>query len=300
MKKTLITLLAACLFLAITSQLAAQTGQQTPPGPPPVLFIFREEVKASRGGAHEKLEAGYVRALQKANWPTYSIGIASISGPHDAWFMTGYESYAAMEKDRMAMEKNAELMSEFDRLDAADAEFRTNQRGVIATYRPNLSYNADKADLPMTRYFQVNTVRVRPGHEEEWIEARSILIDAVKKAGGTAPNIVYGVTVGMPGGTFLVFTLRKSLAEMDPNPNMARAVQEAMGEENAKRRQKLISDSVISTEMSLYGVSPRMSYVAKEWVAAAPDFWAPKQMTAMKAAPKTKKTGVTATVKKQP
>ncbi|HEX5736068.1 MAG TPA: hypothetical protein VF131_24790 [Blastocatellia bacterium] len=300
MKKPLITFLTTCLFLAVGSQLAAQTTQQAPPGPPPVLFIFREEVKASRGGAHEKLEAGYVRALQKANWPTHSLAISSISGPHDAWFMTGYESYAAMEKDHMAMEKNAELMSEFERLDAADAEFRTNQRGIIGTYRPNLSHNVGAANIPQMRYFQINTVRVRPGHEEEWIEARRILVDALKKANIPTPSIVYGITVGMPGGTFLVFTPRKSLAEMDPNPDRMRAVQEALGEEKIKKRQKLISDSVMSTEMSLYAFSPRMSYVSKEWIAAAPDFWAPKEMVAMKSSPKTKKSSATATVKKQP
>ena len=209
MKKSLITLFATCLFLALASQVLAQTTQPTQPGPPNVLFIFREEVKAARGGAHEKLEIGYVRALQKANWPTYSLAITSVSGPHDAWFMTGYESYAAMEKDRMAMDQNAALISEFERLDAADAEFRTNQRGIIATHRPNLSYNVASINLPQMRYFQINTVRVRPGHEEEWIEARRILVDALKKANNPTGSIVYGITSGMPNGTFLVFTPRK-------------------------------------------------------------------------------------------
>ena len=82
MKKNLITLLATCLFLALVSQALAQTTQTTQPGPPNLLFIFREEVKAARGGAHERHEAGYVRAFQKANWPTYSLAISSISGPH--------------------------------------------------------------------------------------------------------------------------------------------------------------------------------------------------------------------------
>ena len=200
----------------------------------------------------------------------------------------------------MAMEQNAALMSEFERLDAADAEFRTNQRGIIATHRPNLSYDVASINMPQMRYFQINTVRVRPGHEEEWMEARRILVNALKKANIPAPSIVYGITSGMPNGTFLVFTPRKSLAEMDPNPDRTRAVQEAMGEDNTKKRRKLISDSVISTETSLYAFSPRMSYVAKEWVAAAPDFWAPKEMVAMKPAPKTKKSSATATVKKQP
>ena len=59
-------------------------------------------------------------------------------------------------------------------------------------------------------------------------------------------------------------------------------------------------DSLISTETSIYAFSPRMSYVAKEWVAAAPDFWAPKEMGTMKPTPQTRKSSTTATVKKQP
>ncbi len=299
MKKNLITLFATCLFLALAFQATAQTPSQAPPGPPNILYIFREDVKAARGGAHEKLEAGYVRALQKANWPTNSLALTSVSGPHDAWFITAYESYAAMEKDHMAMEKNAELMSEFSRLDAADAEFRTNQRGIIATYRPNLSHNVP-VNIPQMRYFQINTVRLRPGHEEEWMEARRILVEALKKANVPVPSTVYGITAGMPNGTYFVITPRKSLAEMDPNPDRTKAVQDALGEDNIKKRRKLISESVISTETSIYAFSPQMSYVSKEWIAAAPDFWAPKEVMAMKATPKAKKSSGTTTAKKQP
>ena len=298
MKKNLITLFVTCLFLALASQAAAQTQQQAPPGPPNVLYIFREDVKASRVSAHEKHEAGYVRALQKANWPTYSLAITPVSGPNDAWFITPYESYAAMEKDRMAMNKNTGLMSEFDRLDAADAEFRTNQRGIIATYRPALSHKAP-INIAQMRYFQINTVRLRPGHEEEWMEARRILVEALKKANIPTPSDVFGITAGMPNGTFLVITPRKSLAEMDPNPDRTKAIQDALGEDNVKKRQKLISESVISTETSIYAFSPQMSYVSKDWIAAAPDFWAPKEMVAMKAPPKVKKSAANATAKKQ-
>lgn len=298
MKKNLITLFAMCLFLALASQATAQTRSQAPQGPPNVLYIFREDVKAARNGAHEKLEAGYVRALQKANWPTYSLALTPVSGPNDAWFISTYESYAAMEKDHMAMEKNAELTSEFSRLDAADAEFRTNQRGIIATYRPGISHSVP-IDIAQMRYFQINTVRVRPGHEEEWMEARRILIEAYKKANVPTPNTVYGITAGMPNGTFFVITPRKSLAEMDPNPDRMKAVQDALGEDGIKKRQKLISESVISNETSIYAFSPQMSYVSKEWIAAAPDFWAPKEMLAMKSVPKVKKSAGTTTAKKQ-
>jgi len=80
----------------------------------------------------------------------------------------------------------------------------------------------------------------------------------------------------MPGGTYMIFTPRKSLAELDPNPAMAKAVQDAMGESNSKKRQKLIADSVTGTDVSIYAFSPKMSYVPKEWAKTGGDFWTPK------------------------
>ena len=292
MRKTFLFLFAMGVILSSALQSAAQTAQ--PNSPPRVLSIFREDVKASRNGAHEQLEAGYVKALQKANWPTMSLAITCIAGPNDAWFITGYESFAAMEKDRMAMDKNAELMSEFERLDAADAEFRTGQRGIIASLREDLSFN-NPVNLPQMRYFQINTVRVRPGHNEEWMEARKILVEAVKKAKTGVPSAVFEVRAGMPSGTFLVITPRKSLAEMDPNPDAGRAISEAMGEENTKKRQKLLSESLMSSETSIYAFNPRMSYVTKEFAAAGGDFWNPKPMMAMKPAPRKSAPKTTAT-----
>jgi len=278
---------------------ALEVSAQSPPNSPPkVLSIFREDVKASRVGAHADLETGYVRAMQKAGWPTYSLAVAAIAGANDAWFITGFESFAAMEKDRMAMDKNTDLTKEFDRLDALDAEFRTNQRGIIAVLDEELSYNPN-VNIPQMRYFVVNIVRVRPGHDEEYTEARKILLEAWKKANLDQHSAVYRVAAGMPSGTYLIFTPRKSLSEMDPNPEMAKAMQAALGEENRKKRMKLLGDSVITSEVSIYSFSPKMSYVSKEFAkAGGEDFWSPKEMVAMKPPPK--KNGMKATAKKQP
>ncbi len=295
MKKSFLFLFAICAVLSGIDQASAQTP--SPGAPPRVLFIFREDIKAARVGAHEQLETGYVKALQKANWPTISLAISSIAGANDAWFITGYESFAAMERDHMAMEKNMELMREFSRLDAADAEFRTNQRGIVASYREDLSHHVE-VNIPRMRYFQINTVRLRPGHNEEWFEARKILVDALKKAKVDTPSHVFEVNAGMANGTFLVITPRKSLAEMDPNPDRARAVRAALGEDGIKKRTKLISESMIGSENSLYAFSPRMSYVSKEFaMAGGEEFWHPKPMVAMK--PASKRAGDRSTARKQ-
>src|SRR5713226_7217820 len=165
MKKSLLFAFAVCVFISAPLQAAGQQPTNTPP--PKVLSIFREDVKASRTSAHEKLEAGYVAALRKANWPVYGIALTPVAGPSDAWFMTGYDSFEAWEKGRQATDKNAELSREFERLDSLDAEFRTNHRGFVAVLRDDLIYHPN-VDLAQVRYFEIITLRIRPGHNSEF------------------------------------------------------------------------------------------------------------------------------------
>lgn len=271
MKKSLLVVFAVCVFVSTAVQAAAQP----PTGPPKVLSMFREDVKAGRGAAHENVETGYVRAMQKAKWPVFYLAMTPVFGGTDAWFITAYDSFASLQKDRDNSGKNAQLTADTERMDVLDAEFRTNQRGIVCVLNEELSYGKP-IDISQMRFFSVNTVRVRPGHDQEYREARKILVDAFKKANADVNTSFYSVTAGMPGGTYLVFTPRKSLAELDPNPAMGKAIGDAMGEDNTKKRQKLISDSVMSTETSIYAFSAKMSYVPKEWAKTGGDFWTPK------------------------
>ena len=270
MRKSLLLLFAICLFVSAAVEARAQAGP-----PPKVLSIFREEIKAGRGSAHVKVEAGYVRAFQKVKWPIYSLAMTAAVGGTDAWFMTAYDSFAAMDKDRQSFNKDPQLAADFERLDALDADFRTGERSIVCVLNEELSFGAP-FDVSQMRFFSVNTVRVRPGHDEEYREARKLLVEAQKKGNPNGHSVVYAVAAGMPNGTYLVFTPRKSIAELDPDPAITKAVQDALGEDNAKKRQKLLGDSVISSETIIYAFSPRMSYVPKEWAKTGGDFWTPK------------------------
>jgi len=279
MKKASLTFSALCLVLLTVVESRAQEG------PPKVLSIFREDIKAGRGAGHENLETGYVQALRKAKWPVYSLAMTSAVGGSDAWFVTAYPSFAALAKDRDDTQKNSVMTAEYDRLDAKDAEYRTGQRSFLCVLNEEMSFGGP-VDISQMRYFSVNTVRVRPGHDQEYLEARKLLVEAVKKANPNARSAFYAVTAGLPSGTYLVFTPRKSLAELDPNPAMGKAVQDALGEENIKKRQKLLSDAVISSETTIYAFSPKMSYVPKEWAKTGGDFWTPKPPPVAKAVAK--------------
>jgi len=276
MKKSLLCTLAVFVFATTAHQAAGQ--QPTNTAPPKVLSIFREEVKASKNGAHEKLEAGYVAALRKANWPVPSIALTPVAGPNDAWFISAYDSFEAWEKDRQATDKNAELSREFERLDNLDAEFRTNQRSFVAVLRDDVSYHPN-VDLAQVRYFEIITLRVRPGHDSDFEELAKMIHTAFEKKNSPTDHFaIYQVTAGLPGGTFFVFLPMKSLKEVDTNmkPENQQAFMKALGD--FKKLEKLTGESLLSEESAIYAINPRMSYVSKEFAAAGGDFWKPKPM----------------------
>ncbi|HEV8129869.1 MAG TPA: hypothetical protein VGQ81_01355 [Acidobacteriota bacterium] len=271
MKKTLYLLVVVSVFLSI--ELA--TWAQDRSTPPKVLQIFREEVKPGRAAAHEKLEAGYPRAFAKAKWPTYYLAMTEITGPGEAWFLTGYDSFASVEKDQKAVEKNAAFKAELDQLDHQDGEFRTGQRSMFAIFREDLSYKAN-ADVSQKRYLEVITFRMRPGHDADLGEAVKVVRAAYEQVYPDASWATYQVASGMPAGTYLVFVPFKSLDEIDAGQARAKALQGAEGEEGLKKLQKVSSEGFLSTETNIYALSPKMSYVSKDWAAADPEFWNPK------------------------
>ena len=215
MKKTLFLAVAVCLVLSCVSLADAQTSAPAPGTPPKVITIIREEVKVGKGAAHEKFETNFVRAFARAKWPSHYLAMTALSGPSEAWYLTGYDSFAAWEQDREATEKAAAFSTELDQLFEKDAEFLTGGRNIVAFFRDDLSYNPTTMDVPKARYMRVITYRVRPGHEGDFVEAAKTIRAAYEKTEVKVPWAVYQVTAGVPGPTFLIFLAMKSLQESD-------------------------------------------------------------------------------------
>jgi len=263
------------LLLSAGSLALAQ--EQAPSGPPKVLQIFREEVKPGKGAAHEKVEAGWPRAFANAKWPTHYFAMVSVTGPSEAWFLTGFDSLAAWEKDRLDTEKNTALTAELDQLGEKDGELLSGVRSIVATYRQDLSYRPTGVNIGQMRYFYVTTFRIRPGHEKDYIDANKIVRDAHEKANVPEHWAVFQVTSGMPNGTYLSFQPLKTLAEVDAFPQThGKAYQDATGEEGRQKLRELASAGALSSETTIFAFSPKMSYVSKEIAAADPEFWTPK------------------------
>ena len=188
---------AALCGVALTSAVHAQTAATLPPSPK-VLQIYREVVKPGHGPAHAKNEAGWPAAFTRANSSAYYLALTSTSGANEAWFMSGWDSYAAYEKDAEEAEKNPALQAELERLGAADGDHLSNLTSMFATYREDLSYRAP-VNVSQMRYFLLTTYRVKPGRGADFVAARKMVQAAHEKLNMDEHWYTYQVTSGAPG-----------------------------------------------------------------------------------------------------
>ncbi|MDP8979658.1 MAG: hypothetical protein M3O35_03590 [Acidobacteriota bacterium] len=246
--------------------------------PPPMLRVIREDIKPGRGAAHERIEAGYVRAFAKSKYPNY-LAMTSLTGPDQAWFLEPYATYAALESSLQLVDHDAVLKKQLDQLDSQDGDMRSGGRNMILVYQKDLSYRAEDLirDIPKAHYMRIQTIRIKSGHGTEFAEVRKTLNAALAKMNVAAPAAVYTVASGAPAGTYIILRPADSLKALDPGPPAAMTIQQAMGGDAAfASYRKSNNDLVVSSENTLFSFNPKMSYPPKRFVDADPDFWTPK------------------------
>src|ERR1700686_2305808 len=149
MKKITGTMLALVVLLSVGKPRIA-AGQDKPMGhmPPKVLTIFREYTKPGKTGSpHEKTESAFIRASMEAKWPTHYLAVEALSGKSRALFLTGYDSFAAWEKDQLATRKNTALSAALDRAWAADGELLTETDSTALRFHEEYSLRPE-VDIP--------------------------------------------------------------------------------------------------------------------------------------------------------
>src|SRR5580692_2488756 len=183
---------------------------QQPAEPPAVLRIFREEIKEGKAAAHQKTEAAFMQAAEGAKYPAHILGLTNITGTSLAVFLEGHPTFASIADSQAALDT-----PEFGKLDSADGELRINQRSILAAYRGDLSYAADKINLPKVRFVSIETIRVREGQGQKYVELARVLVRAAEKSSDNQPVATYQVTSGAPDGTFLLLEPMESLKSLD-------------------------------------------------------------------------------------
>ena len=256
-------------------------GQDKPAAnmPPKVLTIFREYTKPGKSGmAHEKTESMFVQAMKQAKWPTHYLAVESLSGQSRALFLTGYDSFAAWEKDTLATQKDKALMAALDRAAAADGELLSETDTAALAFREDYSLRPE-VDIAHMRYFEISRFQVKQGHDKDWDEIVKLVTAAYKKI-PDAHWATYSAVYGFPDTTYIIFNPMKSAEEIDKNFATGKDFEAVMGEEGMKKLAALSAAAIESSQTNLFAFNPRMSYPADEWVKADPEFWKPKAAAA--------------------
>jgi hypothetical protein len=265
------------LFFASLSVIGAQEQSGGVQPPPKVLVIMREVLKPGKAGsAHQATESNFVQAFKAAQWPTHYLAMDSLSGPSRSLFTVGYDSFAAWEKDNMATQKNATLAAALDAAASKDGELLTSYESSTFVYREDFSLRAP-LDIGQMRYMEISRFRVRPGHEKDWEALVKMYVGGYEKAVPKAHWATFEDYYGLnSGGSYLVITPMRSIAEVDQGFPDSKTFAAAMGEEGMKKLGELAAACIESSETNLFMINPKISYVSDQWIKSDPSFWQAK------------------------
>jgi hypothetical protein len=290
MKKSLLFVVLV-IFISAFSQAFAQDPAMK--GPPPVLYVVREDIKPGLMGAHTKHSASFANIFRTLDTPNHRIALVPVAGSeNEVIYITGCSSFKELEgilndTDKKMAAAGGNTRTELDRLDKEAPMLHAAMRDMLTVFRPELSYNPN-VDIRTMRYFSINTVRIRPGHDAQYVEYVQKLVNVARQKAkiDTLHVAAFQVISGAPAGTYMIFRPMKSLAELDDPIGMR--VRAAMGDDMKKDADKAVSDAIMSSETSTYSMAPNMSYMQKEFAAGDPAFWNTKPVTMAKPKPKKK------------
>lgn len=277
MKRVVLALSAVCLCAPMARPVAAQV----PSAPAQVIWVFKEDVKPARGYLHEAVEHGYAQHWAKSGVKPF-LALDSVSGnASETMFVSSYPSWQAFEEDFKTFGK-ASSGPEYTSLAKQEAELVSGVRAMVATYREDLSYRGDRLvqQLPQARFVLMRTIRVKPGHEENFADVEHEVIKTHAEAKMDEEWVIYQVMAGAPSGTYLFFQPIKSLQDVTALDDMHKTYLSGMSAELKTKRRQLEENDINFEMRDLYAFNPKESYVSTQFAAASPEFWTPKTAVA--------------------
>jgi len=280
----LTTLPVVAVLLACGAGAIAQEAA----GPPPVLVVTREQFKPGNMAEHNKQIPAFYALFERAKVGTYRLGLLPVSGDlNHLLYLEGYPSFAEMEATDKKMEDvmsaSPALQAEMDALTLKNDRLHESQTVWVTRLRSDLSYRPNTREMTgKARYFTITTIRANMGRAGDLADFMKQTNAAREKANLDEHVSVYQVTSGAPGGTFLIASTSRSLAEADEAIKGMDArdkkMEEALGGDIVvKQRQKALADILAQATTTLYRVDRALTRPRPEFLAADPDFWKPKE-----------------------
>jgi hypothetical protein len=111
---------------------------------PQILYISREFWKPGHEAELNRIEAEAARVCIGLGVPHPYLGIESLTGPKEVWYINGFASAEELNQVTEAYSKKPELLAAMNRFAQQRREFQSHPNiEVTATYRPELSRGAE-------------------------------------------------------------------------------------------------------------------------------------------------------------
>ena len=107
--------------------------------PSSILQIYREPLKPGSEAAYHTIEEDTARIAAALGCPHPYLGIESLTGSREVWWLNGYESSAEQRQVYDAYAKNTPLMAALQQNSTRKASLTLEPSEVFANYRRDLS-----------------------------------------------------------------------------------------------------------------------------------------------------------------
>lgn len=245
---------------------------ETGPVQPTVFYlgIEREFVKPGMLASVVQARSQAIAALNRSGLPRTQLALVSLSSTEEVWLMSFFPNLGDLERDRAKVHQSPDLELPLARLASQEGSLLTKRRGLLLRYMPDSTYNPNY-DWARMRYLDAITIHVRPGHHLEYLEMRRIAVAGHVKGGLDTHLIMFKVTSGEPGNTYLILRPMNSLDDHDRL--RAQGFGEPLTDDENRRMIELQAASVDGEDEQFFRVVPESSLVTADWAKSDPQFW---------------------------
>lgn len=242
-------------------------------GPSQYLYVTNAGVKPGMSNAFAKAEQAINEDRREAKDPAYFVGMVPITGSGRTIFLSGFDSFADLQKVHDEMNANAKFRSEMQASDQSEGAMVRNVYTSIYKFRKSLSLHTTR-NLADMRFLRVLVFHVKSEKEFESLAKMEVkALASMPEAHWAVYEEMYGVG---SGDTFVVLTAMPSLSEIDAMMANEKNVREALGDPVRTLMNALVNKAIKSEMGNLYAFSPELSYVPESWMTTSPGFWGKK------------------------
>jgi hypothetical protein len=289
MKQTVVWVLAVLVVCSMGA--VAGDSSNTAGNVPKLIRLSKFEIKMGKTEEFASLNRQVRQALNAGNANYHYVAATPLTGDSAlVEFFGFYDNYGQIEEAMKSFTQSTGALmktTEFSR-GASDAVHGIH--GIVAKFRPDLSYNPQKLDLANATSWELSFVRLKPGYARDFEDLEKQSIELHQKGNIDEHWVVYQVEYGAQAPSFIFLRALKSLVDLDVD---LKAAHDAVFTE-AVRRQfiRAFKEGGDFEQRTILMVRPDLSRPPQTLVAANPTFWTVKEEAPLVAAKTKKKSAV--------